>query len=67
MEAVAKVHGAITDGKFVDWMYEQDEYTIERHEAYKRWRRLYMEYKMVEYRLLSKAANTMISGDVVQK
>jgi hypothetical protein len=54
MSDFAAMHLAISDGTFIDWLQANGEYTDSRRQLYKKWKKLYKEFKTIEFELLSK-------------
>jgi len=54
----AKVHLSITDGTYIDLLHSSNQYTPERHDTYRRWKKLHKQYKEVEFNVLIRNQQT---------
>jgi hypothetical protein len=43
---------ALTDGNYIEWLKQNNEFTVEREVQYNRWRELCTKYKVLEFNVL---------------
>jgi hypothetical protein len=43
---------ALTDGNYIEWLKQRNEFTVEREVQYKRWCELCTKYKELEFEVL---------------
>jgi hypothetical protein len=48
----AEMHLALTDGTYIDWLKQRNEFTAEREVEYNRWCALCTKYKEFEFKVL---------------
>ena len=53
MSDFSEIHLVISDGTFIEWLYEKGLYNEARDRLYQRWKQLYSEFKLIEFERLS--------------
>jgi hypothetical protein len=62
MTDVCTINRTMTDGTFVAWMKETQQYTIEREKLYLRWQKRCQDYREVEFATLLSRTITQTSN-----
>ena len=50
--SVDTLYLALTDGRYLEWLRQTNEYTVAREAQYKRWCELCTQYKALEFSML---------------